>query len=413
MLSARVQSIRDELRQAFSDLELIDAHEHLAPEPVRLALKIDVFNLFAQYTGREIVRAGLSQDRANRMFDPALPLEERWAIFREYLPFIRQSSFFQAALRTARESYGLPDINDDTYEELSRRMAANNTPGIYHRLLREKCKVRLALTQRESVDYDLSLFRIVMFAATHATVRSWEEIETRAATEGLHVNTLGDYEEVMEAAWDRWQSEGVVGMKVNDLGLPLPDRGEARLLWEKLRAGQEIEWAPLHAYLHDYLYKLCARRSITVAVHTGFFWGNQNAYDVKLALDLVIRYPQTRFDLYHAGLPNIRESAFVAKNYPNVYLNLTWAYLLSEPMVRAGLREWLDLVPVNKIIAFGGDHSHATVDKVVGHRSLALETMATVLAERVAAGRMDEDDALFIAGRWLYDNPVEAYRLVI
>jgi predicted TIM-barrel fold metal-dependent hydrolase len=236
-------------------------------------------------------------------------------------------------------------------------------------------------------------------------------VEDRAAAESLPVHSLESFEEVMEAAWDRWLRSGVVGMKVNDLPLPPGDRSTALAAWRRLQRGEDCDLTPLHAYLHDYLYRLCARRQVTVAIHTGFFWGDYRVYDVKHTIPIVMRHPDTRFDLYHAGMPNIRDSGFVAKSFPNVYLDLTWAHMISEETVRAGLQEWLDLVPANKILAFGGDHSHTTAEKVVGHLALARENIATVLAERMERGRLTMDDALFLARCWFWDNPLECYRL--
>lgn len=40
--------------------------------------------------------------------------------------------------------------------------------------------------------------------------------------------------------------------------------------------------------------------------------------------------------------------------YPHVNLNLCWSHCVSEQMTKNMINEWLDLIPVNKIIGFGG-----------------------------------------------------------
>ena len=70
----------------------------------------------------------------------------------------------------------------------------------------------------------------------------------------------------------------------------------------------------------------------------------------------------------------------------------------------------MDLVPVNKIIGFGGDYN-IPVEKVYGHLVMAREDIARTLAGRVSRGLMNRTEALDIARMWFYDNPRELYRL--
>ena len=42
--------IEESLLKAFEEFEIVDAHEHLPPEKIRLDQKVDVFTLFSQYT---------------------------------------------------------------------------------------------------------------------------------------------------------------------------------------------------------------------------------------------------------------------------------------------------------------------------------------------------------------------------
>ena len=83
----------------------------------------------------------------------------------------------------------------------------------------------------------------------------------------------------------------------------------------------------------------------------------------------------------------------------------------NHPTIQSYSRdEWLDLVPINKIIAFGGDYCKP-VEKVYGHLVMAREDIARVLAARVAEGLMTETQAVAIAHKWFFENPSELYRL--
>ena len=70
----------------------------------------------------------------------------------------------------------------------------------------------------------------------------------------------------------------------------------------------------------------------------------------------------------------------------------------------------MDMVPMNKIIGFGGDYSRP-VEKVYGHLVMAREDIATVLGRRVDRGLMSHDEAIVIARKWLLDNPNYLYKL--
>jgi hypothetical protein len=74
--------------------------------------------------------------------------------------------------------------------------------------------------------------------------------------------------------------------------------------------------------------------------------------------------------------------------------------------------EILDLVPTNKIIAFGGDYNKP-VEKIYGHLVMARENISQVLGDRVKDGLMTEDEAIEIAKQWFYENPKELYQLQI
>ena len=115
-------------------------------------------------------------------------------------------------------------------------------------------------------------------------------------------------------------------------------------------------------------------------------------------------------DLYHLGIPNVRETLQIVKNFPNAYLNLCWAHIVASDMVVQTLKEAIDMVPLNKIFAFGADYIHF-VEKVYGHLHMARENIAIVLGDRVQRNLMDLDEAKHILRAWFYDNPKKFYGL--
>jgi len=159
--------------------------------------------------------------------------------------------------------------------------------------------------------------------------------------------------------------------------------------------------------------ELAPEYGLAVAIHCGLVWCCWNDFRVLNPLRLIpllIRYKDTTFDLYHAGIPWVREIGVMGNQYPNVHLNLVWCHQISPYMTEHMLNEWIDLVPINKITGFAGDNVDGP-EKTVGVLVLARENIARALARRLKRGQISESRAVDIARAWLYDNPKRIYNL--
>jgi hypothetical protein len=101
----------------------------------------------------------------------------------------------------------------------------------------------------------------------------------------------------------------------------------------------------------------------------------------------------------------------LGKTFPNVWLNLAWAHVISSELAMRAISEWLDMVPLNKVIAFGGDYGPRTVVLTCGHLAMARRNIVRVLAGRIAERQMTEGEARRILRLWFSENPRELYRL--
>ena len=408
----RLSDTEQALVKAFEEFEIVDAHEHLPPEHVRTSQKVDALTLFSHYTRTDLITSGMKPEHYDALHNAELPLDYRWGLLRPFLENVRYGSYARPAFIAAKEFYGFDDINDNTYGPLSEEMQKQNTPGIYRRMLRDKCKIRHALTQAGRTDYDDDLLVPLMPVDVYAAVHVWEQIAARGHDLGERVANLDDYVLVVEKALAKWKSEGAVGIKMASRTYGEPNRGDAMAAFEALRNGAQQKLAdlnPLRAYLVEQMLRLAAEQELVVAVHAGV-WGDFRELASQHMIPVVARNPKTRFDLYHMGMPEVRATAFIGKNFPNVWLNLCWTHVVSPVMTRSALDEYIDLVPVNKLIAFGGDYAKP-VEKVYGHLVMAREDIAMVLGRRVDAGLMTDKQAIDVARKWFFENPMELYRL--
>ncbi|NBT95691.1 MAG: hypothetical protein EBT47_12020, partial [Chloroflexi bacterium] len=122
---------------------------------------------------------------------------------------------------------------------------------------------------------------------------------------------------------------------------------------------------------------------------------------------LIRAHRDARFDISHSGFPYLTEAAVLAKTCENVFLNLSWMHIYSpEGCVRA-LREWIRMVPINKIIGFGDDLYW--VDSILGHLVMARQNVAHALAGMMIEGLLTESDSVEIGRALFNSNPAALY----
>ena len=421
----RLGEIEGRLVTAMESMDVIDAHTHIAPEKSRIDSKVDVVKAFASQMDKALIAAGMSPDDYSKLtgvytnlFEVDLSLDERWKLLEPYLPLVRHVSMARPMYIAMKEFYDCDDITSKTYGLISERMQEANKAGIYKRVLQDKCRIRWSITMN-AVGPDLySPNPIVSVAGLDylAGVRTREDVEQRAAAVGEKVNSLGDYITVVRKHMTIWRNDcHVVGIK--KLFTPVsgkPDADEATSLFGKLDSNP-LPWGatPLSDFITHRMLDMSAELGLVVAVHTGCYGDFMGELDPTSNIPMIANHPQTRFDLYHLGIPHVHAIAVMAWNHPNVWLNLTWAHVVCSSMTVKAMDELLDLLPANKVSVFGADQREDALEKAYGHIVMARENLATVLGKRVRSGLMTEDEALETARLWFLDNPAKLYDLKI
>jgi len=402
------------LYEYISGMEIIDSHEHLPPEKVFLEDPADALTLVAHYLSTDFRCAGMTTQQYSCMTDAsrADELEKRFGLFEKYWPYVRYGSYARAMLIALKEFYGEDDLTRDNYVEVGEKVRALRQPGVYERVLGEKCNIKLSLTQHGRTDYQDDPRMLPVMNLKSFTRLSHEFLTRTAESFGTSVRSLSDLREVLRALIGRWKEEGIVGLKTSALNLPEPDIMRAR---DELRTllsspGTTVPYGPgIETLVVHWALEAAADLDLVVAVHAGV-WGDFRRLDAQNFIPVFAGYPDVRFDLYHAGIPSVLETGIIGKNNPNVWLNLCWTHIVGFELMRRVINEWLDLVPVNKIIGFGGDYRRP-VEKVYGHLVLARLNISRVLAERVDNGWMSIDEAKEIMRLWMREVPERLYGL--
>ena len=421
----------------------VDTPEHTPPERFRTDASLDIFSLmFESYIGGDLLNAGLSPASLAVVKGLSASVGEKWGILREAWPRARQTTYGRVITLALRRFFGEDDFADGGAERATDRLLGQNTPGIYRRILQDECGFKAVLTQRTGFleEGESDLFTLGVrppgLGCVDRSVAQGEEERL-----GRRLNTLGDFLDSIRALLAEHARRGTVAFKAAAWNMGPPEPGayemaatlygfqafpplkqpavsEAEAAYGRVRnsplarISPEDHWLLCGAVMH-FLADVAKELDMVMVIHTGAAWESWidfRMYRPVHLIPLLAAHPETRFDICHAGLPWPRELAMIAKVFPNTWIDLTWAHIISPEMTVSFLDELLDMVPPNKVVGFGGDYAMC-VENVYGHLQIARENIARVLTRRIERGSLSTDEAIEIARSWLYENPVKLYRL--
>jgi hypothetical protein len=95
--------------------------------------------------------------------------------------------------------------------------------------------------------------------------------------------------------------------------------------------------------------------------------------------------------------------------YRNIWLDLTWAPLLSPSHCRLALHEAIEILPDESRLMIGGDNWHA--EETYGAFRTFRQILTDVLEEKVRGGYFTENDARRLATKILHDNATQFFQL--
>ena len=174
------------------------------------------------------------------------------------------------------------------------------------------------------------------------------------------------------------------------------------------------ESVPLQDYMFGRIAANCATHGLPLQIHTGLFydtWRDVAQSNPSLLTPFIIRNPKTRFVLMHGGYPYGTELLAMAKNLPNVVLDMCWVYVISPSFAYRFVNEAIETVPADKLLGFGGDYQ--IVEGTYGHAVLCRETISKVLADKVLEGYWTEEEAIRYARMILRENAIQVFGLPV
>jgi uncharacterized protein len=401
-------SIIPVLTERIAGTALVDTHEHLVEEATRLAGAgahalqpcDDVALLFRHYASDDLLAAGMPAASLASFFATDMEPGAKWRLVEPFWRACRQTGYLRAVELAVEILFGERLGDEATAERVTERMRAGATPGLYRRVLAaagvDGCQVNSLedplfqeTGEPDLLQQDLSLIPL-------STGLNLEHLTRRS---GLPARTLDDWHAILDWAFATHAGRAVAvkSQAAYDrrLNYAPVSAAAARPHFARLAAGESLA-PPERAALEDHLMRACLDRArqhgLPVKLHCGYYAGSgrmpldrvrRNAADL---CPLLVDYPDVRFVLMHIGYPYQDEYIALAKHYPNVWIDLCWAWIINPAASARFVAEFLMAAPASKLLTFGGDY--AVVEPVVGHAALARHGLARAL------GRLVEDEWL-------------------
>jgi hypothetical protein len=383
-------------------LPLYDVHEHHMPETLH-DREVGLLKLLEQsYAGWTQARPyRLSPDEPPFALPPERPCT--WEDVARYVDGSGSNAFVTSLVSALTELYGLgaEGITEHTWEELDHEIRRRHrSPGWVDDVIARAGIERIVTDPFSNILLDApaslgpryrSVARINCLAVGwHAESQDHNGNSAHAIADalGAQIDSFDDYLSFLELFVDTAPSRSQVALK-NALAY---DRD--------LRFDEPDEQKAFGDFVVDRLCALAGDRALPVQMHLGTALV-RGSHPLHVA-GLVERHPRTRFLLMHLGYPWSRDLLGMAFVYRNIWLDLTWSFLLSPSHFKLALHEAIEILPDESRLMLGGDAWH--IEESYGALALGRRLIGEVLHERTQGGFLSEEGSRRLARRILHEN---------
>ncbi|MEW6355678.1 MAG: amidohydrolase family protein [Planctomycetota bacterium] len=377
------------------------------------------------FVEHDLTRSGVisAQWRAAAKSEP-----DGWANIRRVLPLCRNTGYLRGFLIAVQDLLGvqITEIDDSNWESVSAAFAdANARSDWYKHVLRTCGNIDAVLWDQPPAEaawpsMDRSLFIPLARFDWFAFIRLPDYRESIRRQCGDIPHTLSDVLDLMDRAVAERVQTGIGGIKIaaayfRRLDFGEPSRSHASRVFATITSDlTEADVGQYETFIFSEIAKRAATWDLTVQIHTGMLAVNrllsrpENGVPLPLE-NFLAQHSDVRFVLLHGGFPHTRDVTSLVARYPNLYVDGSWLPLLSPSAYRRTLSEWLDVLPTDRILAWGGDALR--VEMSYGSLTLAKRVMADVLAERVESKILDESEAIAVAWKILRENALSLFKI--
>jgi predicted TIM-barrel fold metal-dependent hydrolase len=157
--------------------------------------------------------------------------------------------------------------------------------------------------------------------------------------------------------------------------------------------------------------KQATSRNLPVKLHTGYLAHNNNMIlenaRVSRICPLLKAFPEARFVLMHIASAFESELLAIVRHYPMAVVDMCWAWAINPHTAKDFVRRFLRQVPVNKLLAFGGDCGNPV--NALAYSRQARRGLLDVFKTEIQEGFLTEEQAVGICRRFMRENAYEIF----
>jgi hypothetical protein len=414
------------LARFIQGIPVIDVHEHHMPaeDPAR---QVGLLQLLEEsYAGWTRQRPYPLPSEPPTTLGAASEGRGRWADVAAYLQGSGTNAAVRSMVRALCTLYGVHSgtITEGNWQKLDDEIRRRNADPSWQGAVMDKAGIETAISdpyrdplldvRKSHGERYRSVLRINGFAiGWHPDARDHNGNNGRLLMGrlGLSPASFDDYLAALPKVIDAMPGLNKVGLKNalaydRSVDFDQPDEAVARGAWGKANPSEQEKKA-FGDCVVDRLCRLAGERDIPVQMHLGtaLIRGSQ---PIKAA-GLIERHPRTRFLLMHLAYPWSGELLGMAFVYRNIWLDLTWSWLLSPSGFRRTFQEAVDILPDESRMMLGGDTWHA--EEAYGAISGVRGLVAGCLDAMVKAGNFKGRDAERLAMKIFRENAKGFFRL--
>jgi hypothetical protein len=410
----------------------VDTHEHLWEERTRLAalaepdkhpIPNDLGILFYHYADSDLVSAGLSPDDRKKMVDPMTDVKDKWRLIGPIYARTRHTGYLQNVRESLRLMFGEEDITDDNYQRISDQIRDQIAPGYFNRLLRDVSKIEHAQVNSfedpvfNETQYPDLLCQDLSFVGLSTALN----IEPYAKKANREVGSLDDWHGIIDWVFETYGPRAIAIKNQSAYGRRLDydnvDAKDAAPLFARHirepKGSAEFEKKAIQDHLFHYCIRKSVEYNLPVKLHTGYYAGTGgmplhrvSANDSDLC-PVLKAHPDAKFIIMHISYPYQDEAIVLAKHYPNVFVDMCWAWIINPLASVRFTKEYLMAAPHTKLLTFGGDY--LPVEMVPGHAAIARKGLAQAISELLSDGWVKDSEVPELVDRIMRGNAHEVF----
>ncbi len=398
---------------------LIDTHEHLASEDEHVNDSPDVLQtLIDFYPTSDLHSAGASHKAIETALDSKNPdIEARWNGIKDAWALIQYTGYGEGVRLLAKHVY---DIETITLDAIVGAEEINNL--LYQKGERLKLLRQVANLDHVQIDNftwqcepDMSGIDFFLYDLSWVNFCRGElKLDELYEETQVQVTDLSSLRQSMEALFDKYGGPAIAVKAQHAYNRTLkwsrPNDSQVESTLQDILRG-DTPTKDMQLELGNWCWEqgiqLAGQHNLPFKIHTGYLAGNDSYIDpdrvrpVHFA-ELFQKYPDVKFVLMHTAYPWTGEVLTLAKHFPNVYIDMCWAWSINPLDMIQFVRRAIHSVPLNKIFLFGGDTRWAPA--VVAYVIQARHYFYRALEEEVQDGYLTEQEAIKIATRFMQSN---------